>query len=56
MKALRFQDGKPRVADIPIPTPPEKEVLIRVKLAGVCATDLEIVRGYAGFEGTLGHE
>jgi len=29
---------------------------VRVTLAGVCNTDLEIVRGYAGFEGTLGHE
>jgi threonine dehydrogenase-like Zn-dependent dehydrogenase len=25
-------------------------------LAGICSTDLEIVRGYAGFEGVLGHE
>ena len=32
------------------------EALVRVTLAGVCNTDLEIVRGYAGFEGTLGHE
>jgi 2-desacetyl-2-hydroxyethyl bacteriochlorophyllide A dehydrogenase len=32
------------------------EALVRVSLAGVCNTDLEIVRGYAGFEGTLGHE
>ncbi|MGH9801962.1 MAG: MDR/zinc-dependent alcohol dehydrogenase-like family protein [Blastocatellia bacterium] len=32
------------------------EALVRVKLAGICNTDLEIVRGYAGFSGTLGHE
>jgi threonine dehydrogenase-like Zn-dependent dehydrogenase len=32
------------------------EALVRVRVAGVCNTDLEIVRGYAGFEGTLGHE
>ena len=32
------------------------EALVRVQLAGVCNTDLEIVRGYAGFQGTLGHE
>jgi threonine dehydrogenase-like Zn-dependent dehydrogenase len=29
---------------------------VRVTLTGICNTDLEIVRGYAGFTGTLGHE
>lgn len=29
---------------------------MRVTLSGICNTDLEIVRGYAGFEGTIGHE
>ncbi len=32
------------------------EALIRVRLAGICNTDLEIVRGYMGFRGVLGHE
>ena len=32
------------------------EALVRVTLAGVCNTDLEIARGYAGFRGTPGHE
>src|SRR5687768_8523248 len=32
------------------------EALVRVSLSGICNTDLEIGRGYAGFEGTLGHE
>lgn len=32
------------------------EVLIRTRLAGICSTDLEIARGYMGFEGVLGHE
>ena len=27
-----------------------------MRLAGICSTDLEIVRGYAGFEGVIGHE
>jgi alcohol dehydrogenase len=30
--------------------------LIRTRLAGICNTDLEIVRGYLGFKGVLGHE
>lgn len=32
------------------------EALVRVTLAGICNTDLEIARGYANFTGTLGHE
>ncbi|HEU0001821.1 MAG TPA: alcohol dehydrogenase catalytic domain-containing protein [Ktedonobacteraceae bacterium] len=32
------------------------EALIRVVLAGICNTDLEITRGYMAFEGVLGHE
>lgn len=34
----------------------ENEALVRVTLSGVCNTDVEIVRGYAGFQGTIGHE
>src|SRR5690242_15600797 len=30
--------------------------LIRVRLAGICNTDIEILRGYHSFQGTLGHE
>lgn len=32
------------------------EALVRVTLSGICNTDLEITRGYAGFQGTIGHE
>ena len=42
-----------------VPKPkPEKEgfALIRVLRAGVCNTDLEILQGYMGFQGILGHE
>jgi threonine dehydrogenase-like Zn-dependent dehydrogenase len=55
MKALRFENGRLGVAEVPAPAR-EGEALVRVRLAGVCNTDLEIARGYAGFEGTLGHE
>jgi threonine dehydrogenase-like Zn-dependent dehydrogenase len=55
MKALRFENDHVGVADAPMPSR-EGEALVRVRLAGVCNTDLEIVRGYAGFHGTLGHE
>src|ERR1051325_7338196 len=55
MKALRFDEEGLRVAEVPLPSR-AGEALVRVTLAGVCNTDLEIARGYAGFEGTLGHE
>lgn len=55
MKALRFENGQLSLADVGVPGR-EGEALVRVRVAGVCNTDLEIVRGYAGFEGTLGHE
>ena len=32
------------------------ETLVRVLRAGVCETDLQLVRGYMGFRGILGHE
>jgi alcohol dehydrogenase len=34
----------------------EGEALVRVRSSGVCATDLEILKGYMGFRGVLGHE
>src|SRR5438876_1386406 len=40
----------------PMPNPVAGEALIRVLLIGICNTDLEIVRGYMGFQGVLGHE
>ena len=38
------------------PTPGSGEVLIRPTRMGVCATDLELAKGYMGFKGVLGHE
>ena len=55
MQALVF-DGKPRLRDVPAPTPPRGEALLRVLKAGICSTDLEITRGYMGYKGVLGHE
>src|SRR3954449_1028668 len=55
MRALRFENGQLELRDIPVPADPG-EALVRVTLSGICNTDLEIVRGYAGFSGTIGHE
>jgi threonine dehydrogenase-like Zn-dependent dehydrogenase len=55
MKALRFENQQLHLADLPVPQRAD-EALVRVTAAGICNTDLEIVRGYANFQGTLGHE
>ena len=57
MQALYIESGLVRYqTDYPVPSAEEDQALIRVSLAGICSTDLEIVKGYAGFEGVLGHE
>jgi threonine dehydrogenase-like Zn-dependent dehydrogenase len=55
MKALRYENKKLSVSDIAKPEA-SGEALVRVTLSGICNTDLEITRGYAGFQGTIGHE
>ncbi len=56
MRGLYF-DGGPRFRDdLPRPGPRDGEARVRVRLAGVCNTDLEILKGYVPFRGILGHE
>ena len=55
MKALRFDGDRLLLAEIPTPGN-ESEALVRVMMSGICNTDIEILRGYAGFTGTIGHE
>jgi len=55
MRALRVGDGAARLTDVPVPRG-DGEAIVRVTLSGICNTDLELVRGYAGFRGTIGHE
>lgn len=56
MKAVVF-DGQLRlVTDYADPQPPPGEVRVRTTLVAICRTDQEIVRGYAGFHGIVGHE
>jgi threonine dehydrogenase-like Zn-dependent dehydrogenase len=55
MLALRVNNKGLAVQKIAKP-PANPEALIRVLLSGICNTDLEIARGYAGFKGTIGHE
>ncbi len=55
MRALRVEGGQLTLADIGAPRA-DGEAVIAVTTSGVCNTDVEIARGYAGFEGTIGHE
>jgi threonine dehydrogenase-like Zn-dependent dehydrogenase len=57
MRAIVLNHGQlTQHADYPAPTPRDGEVLVRVRRAGVCDTDLQLVRGYMGFNGVPGHE
>jgi threonine dehydrogenase-like Zn-dependent dehydrogenase len=55
VRALRVGDGAASLVEIERPEP-RGEAIVRVTLSGICNTDLEIARGYAGFRGTIGHE
>jgi len=55
MKALWLEERQLDLRDVPQPGKPG-EALIRVRLAGVCSTDLELVKGYYPFTGIPGHE
>ncbi len=57
MQAVWLEDGQITVRDdLPVPSLPAGEALVRVRLAGICSTDLELVRGYYPYTGILGHE
>ena len=49
-KILSFRDHLPR------PKPSQGEALVKVRVAGICGTDLELTRGYYEFTGIPGHE
>jgi threonine dehydrogenase-like Zn-dependent dehydrogenase len=56
MKRILFDSGRIILADGPKPAPSGDEVLVRVLLAGICNTDIELLKGYMNFSGTPGHE
>lgn len=58
MKAVVFNDKEGLVlkTDYPKPIPQKGEALIKVSMAGICNTDAEIIKGYMGYSGVLGHE
>lgn len=56
MRALVLDDHVSVQESRPAPTPADGEVLVRVSCAGICETDLQLIKGYMGFRGVLGHE
>ena len=56
MRAAYLGENGLCVRDHHEPRPGPGEIPVRVKLAGICETDLQLIRGYMGFEGVLGHE
>jgi len=56
MKAVWFEDGEAALRDLPVPEPGPGEALCKLRVAGICRTDLELLEGYMGFTGVPGHE
>lgn len=56
MLAFQVERGKLRLVEKPAPKLRPGWALVRVRLAGICNTDVEILHGYHNFRGTPGHE
>ena len=56
MRAIVLDRAVSLLRDYPDPIAPPGEVPVRVLCAGICETDLQLIRGYMGFRGVLGHE
>ena len=55
MQALWLENNQISLRDVPQPKKPS-EALIKIRKAGICSTDLELVKGYYPYAGILGHE
>ena len=56
MRALVLRSIPEFDSNYPVPRILEDDALVRVLKAGICATDLQLIKGYMGFQGVLGHE
>ncbi len=55
MNAVWLENNQISLRDVPQPNKPN-EALIKIRKAGICSTDLELVKGYYPYTGILGHE
>ncbi len=55
MQAVCLENNQISMRDVPQPNNPS-EALIKIRKAGICSTDLELVKGYYPYAGILGHE
>jgi threonine dehydrogenase-like Zn-dependent dehydrogenase len=55
MQAVWLENNQISMRDVPQPNNPS-EALIKIRKAGICSTDLELVKGYYPYTGILGHE
>lgn len=57
MRALVYDNNQTSLQTaIPLPEPQEDEVLLKIRRAGICNTDLELIAGMYDFAGIPGHE
>jgi len=56
VQRVMLGSGRVRVVDARRPRVPRGHALLRLRVAGICSTDLELQRGYYGFSGVPGHE
>jgi threonine dehydrogenase-like Zn-dependent dehydrogenase len=56
MRALCFDKELKLMPVFPMPPKKTGEALVKVLLAGICGTDIEVINGYRNFHGILGHE
>jgi 2-desacetyl-2-hydroxyethyl bacteriochlorophyllide A dehydrogenase len=56
MRALLLDPELTLHNDYPDPAPAPGESIVRVRMAGICGTDLELARGYMTYRGVPGHE
>src|SRR5258708_10236231 len=56
MRSFHVSGGKLKHKTVPMPKLRPGWALVRVRMAGICNTDVEILRGYHDFRGTPGHE
>jgi len=56
MLAAYFADRRIELVERPVPVPGPGQALLKVRMAGICNTDIELFKGYYGFAGIPGHE